>query len=247
MKLHVIGSSSAGNCYILRASTGEALMVECGRKWFEIQEAINFDIRAIVGCLVTHSHKDHCAAVQNVLKSGIEVYATEKEHEAMGTIKSRRASVIRNEDVFCIGSFDVHSFSIIHDTPDPVGYLIRHPEMGVVLFLTDTIYSPYKFNGLNQVIVEANYCQKILDARMAASENPAFLRDRVIQSHMSIENCKDLLRANDLSQVNNIVLIHLSNNNSHADRFQNEVEELTGKTVTVADSGMIIPFDKSPF
>jgi hypothetical protein len=55
------------------------------------------------------------------------------------------------------------------------------------------------------------------------------------------------LRANDLTGVNNIVLIHLSDSNSDAPRFQKEVRELTGKTVWVAEAGLEINFDKEPF
>lgn len=247
MKLHIIGSNSAGNCYILRASNGESIMIECGRKWYEIQEGVAFDIYSIQGCLITHSHGDHCKAVQNVLKSGIKTYATFAEHEAMGTRKHHNAYCIVKGQLTEIGSFKVMAFSVIHDTPDPVGYLINHPECGTVLFLTDTVYSPYTFRGLNNVIVEANYCQKILDARLAAGEDPQFLRDRVLQSHMSIDNCLDLLQANDLTRVNNIVLIHLSDRNSHAKQFQQRVQDATGKTVTVADAGTAINFDLTPY
>jgi len=56
-----------------------------------------------------------------------------------------------------------------------------------------------------------------------------------------------MLSANDLSQVNNIVLIHLSDSNSDEIQFQNEVSELTGKNVTVASNGMTINFNKTPF
>jgi hypothetical protein len=46
--------------------------------------------------------------------------------------------------------------------------------------------------------------------------------------------------------VNNIVIIHLSNTNSDADRFKKEISDLTGKTITIADAGMTIQFDKFP-
>nr|HRO18749.1 hypothetical protein [Ferruginibacter sp.] len=77
--------------------------------------------------------------------------------------------------------------------------------------------------------------------------NPKFLRDRIFKSHMSLATCKGLLQANDLRQVNNIVLIHLSDGNSNAEKFKREVTELTGKMVHVAEAGMCIPFTKNPF
>jgi phosphoribosyl 1,2-cyclic phosphodiesterase len=230
----------------MEGDNGEALLIECGLRFKKIIQALQYDLRRVAGCLITHSHGDHCAAVHDVLAKGIKVYATPGEHNAMGTDKHHNACISWYKP-FMVGSFEVVSFKVVHDTPEPVGYLIRHDECGTVLFLTDTVYSPYRFNGLVNVIVEANYCQTILDQRLAAGENPKFLHDRVIKSHMSIANCKDLLKANDLTHVNNIVLIHLSDRNSHAERFKKEVQEITGKNVHIAEAGMEISFNRTPF
>lgn len=248
MILKIVNSNSLGNAYIMEAHNGEALLIECGLRFAKIKEALKYRIDRVSGCLITHSHGDHCKAVYDVLKAGIKVYATAGEHKAMATDNHHNAKVITPlARPLSVGNFEVLAFKVIHDTPDPVGYLIKHAECGTVLFLTDTVYSPFRFTGLCNIIVEANYCQKILDKRVADGENPQFLRDRVIESHMSIDHCKDLLQSNDLSQVNNIVLIHLSDGNSDAARFKREVQEVTGKTVHVADAGMEIPFNRTPF
>lgn len=248
MILKIVNSNSYGNAYIMEAQSGEALLIECGLRFAKIKEALKYRIDRVAGCLITHSHGDHCKAVYDVLKTGIKVYATAGEHKAMATDSHHNAKVITPlARPLSVGSFEVLAFKVIHDTPDPVGYLIKHKECGTVLFLTDTVYSPFKFAGLNNVIIEANYCQKIIDRRVEEGENPQFLRDRVIESHMSIAHCKDLLQSNDLSQVNNIVLIHLSDGNSDAARFQREVQEVTGKTVHIADAGMELQFNKTPF
>jgi hypothetical protein len=42
------------------------------------------------------------------------------------------------------------------------------------------------------------------------------------------------MQANDLSKVQEIWLLHLSDGNSDADRFKREIQELTGKPVYVA-------------
>ena len=146
-----------------------------------------------------------------------------------------------------MGAYKIKAFDTKHDVKDPLGFLINHPESGNILFLTDSYYCEYTFKDLNNIIVEANYCQTILDRRLASGTNPKFLRDRVIESHMSLSTCKELLQANDLSHVNNIVLIHLSDGNSDAKRFKKEVQEATGKTVHVADAGMVIDFNKTAF
>ncbi len=74
----------------------------------------------------------------------------------------------------------------------------------------------------------------ILRANIEAGLVPVELKNRIIQSHFSLENVKKFLQANDLSQVREIWLIHLSDDNSDADRFKREIQELTGKPVYVA-------------
>ncbi|HTE31653.1 MAG TPA: MBL fold metallo-hydrolase [Chryseolinea sp.] len=246
MNLHVINSNSAGNAYILE-NDQEALLIECGVRFERIKQALKFNFRKVVGCLVTHEHGDHSKAIVDVQKAGIKVFASLGTHTALHTITHHRSVVVKSGQEFKAGSFRVKPFDVKHDVAEPLGFLISHPETGLVLFLTDSYFSEYTFPGLNNVIVEANYCQRILDDRVRAGENPKFLRDRVITSHMSLETCKGLLKANDLTQVNNIVLIHLSDNNSHSTRFKQEVEETTGKMVHVATPGLTIPFNRKPF
>lgn len=246
MVLKVIGSSSAGNAYILE-NNSTALLIECGVRFDLIKKALRFNIRKPIGCLISHEHKDHCKYVNDVMAAGINVYATEKTFKAMAINTNHyRAGIVKDGRKLTLGEFTVLPFNIIHDAAEPVGFMIKHAETGNVLFLTDSIYAPYKFRNLHNVIVEANYCQTIIDNKMAEGANK-FVRDRVIQSHLSIQTCKELLQANDLSQVNNIVLIHLSDNNSDAARFKREVQEVTGKTVHIADAGMEIPFNRTPF
>lgn len=61
------------------------------------------------------------------------------------------------------------------------------------------------------------------------------LKNRLLTSHFSLENVKEFLKANDLSQVREIWLLHLSDGNSDQVRFKREIMELCGKPVYVAD------------
>lgn len=247
MNLRIINSNSAGNGYVLEASNGEMLLIECGIRFDIIKKFIGFQLNKVAGAIVTHEHGDHSKSIKEVLSAGINVWTSKGTHEACGTDSHHRARITANGHKFQVGSFKVLSFDIKHDCSEPLGFLINHEECGNVLFLTDSYYCEYTFRNLNNVIIEANYCQSILDYRLASGINPKFLRDRVIESHMSIDTCKKTLAANDLSKVNNIVLIHLSDGNSDAERFKREVQEQTGKVVHVAYKNQIIPFNKNPF
>lgn len=243
MKLKVLGSSSKGNAYLLE-NEEEALLIECGVHVKEIKKALNFNISKIEGALVSHEHLDHARSMKELLLMGVNVWATAGTHEACGTKMNHRACFLEFKGMVSIGKFKVKPFRIKHDAADPCCFFINHPETGNVVFLTDTMYSPYTFNDIHNIIIEANYSKKIIDQKMTEME---FLKNRILQSHMSLETCIDFLKANDLRKVNNIVLIHLSDSNSNESDFKKQVEDLTGKTVTVADHGMEIEFNKTPF
>lgn len=249
MELHILGSSSAGNGYILQNET-EALVIEAGVPVKFVKQCVNFNIRKIVGCLITHEHGDHAGRANEYAKSNIKLMTS------LGTanwladnqkIEPRKISILEEQHKYKFGNFIVMPFKVVHDCAEPFGFLIRHRETGTVLFLTDTVYSPYTFTGLNNIIVEANYSLDIIREKVDDLLLPKFLKNRVIKSHLSIDNCVDLLKANNLSAVNNIVLIHLSNGNSDAEQFKQRVSKETGKTVHVAGVGMKIQLNKTPF
>lgn len=246
MELKIINSNSNGNAYILE-NDREALLIECGVSFSQIKKAIDFNLNKVVGCILTHEHGDHAKSAGDVMAAGINVYATQGTHNGLQMASSHRAVVTFSGDEFKVGGFKIKAFEIEHDCAEPVGYLIDHADTGLILFLTDSFYSKWTFPGLNQVIIECNYAMDIIKQRISDGLNPKFLGDRVIKSHMNLDTCKETLAANDLSQVNNIVLIHLSDGNSDERRFKQEIEQQTGKMVHVARPGLIIPFNKQPF
>lgn len=242
MKLKVLGSNSNGNCYILE-NENEALIIECGISFTEIKKALDFNISKVVGCLITHEHKDHSKFASDISKASIDIYASKGTSEAMGV----KTHLMEAGKVQAIGNFKVLAFDVMHDCAEPFGFLINHSETGNVLFATDTYYLPNTFNNLSNVIIECNYCIDILDKNIENGRIAGFLRDRTVESHMSYQTCKEALLANDLSKVNNIVLIHLSDSNSNAKEFQEGIYNATGKNVHVADKGLELEFNKTPF
>ena len=55
MKLIVVGSSSAGNTYLL-INNDEVLVLNAGCRFLEVKKALGFNIRQIAGVVVTHEH-----------------------------------------------------------------------------------------------------------------------------------------------------------------------------------------------
>lgn len=243
MVLKILGSSSKGNAYLLKSNDG-SLLIDCGFNFKKILTFLNFDLSSL-DCICTHIDGDHSKSVIELLNAGINVFASKHTHEKKGSINHRNAKIVEAKKQYQIGQFKVIPFDVFHDVPT-FGFLINHAECGNVLFATDTYYLKNTFPGLNNIIIEANYCDEILQQRIDNGAN-TYLSDRVIKSHMSIQNCIKALESNDLSNVNNIVLIHLSDGNSNAIRFKEIAENATGKNVTIADVGVEISFNKTPF
>lgn len=243
MKLEILGSGSKGNCYLLH-NEEECLILEAGVPFDSVLRALSGDIGKIKGCLVSHEHKDHSKFVKEHLDHAVRVFATEGTCEAMkGWTKSKVRSTIPMADILKLGNFYVKKFKTKHDAVDPCGFLIKHPEVGVLLFVTDSEYIPCKFKGLTNIMIEANYDEELLQAR----DIPDSLKERIRGSHMSVDTCIEALKSNDLSRVNNIVLIHISEGDGDPEAFQRKVQEETGKTVMSAVSGMSIEINSTPF
>lgn len=248
MELTILGSSSSGNSYVIQ-SAREALVLEAGIDFQEVQRALGWNVSKVAACLITHEHKDHAARAHEFLQARIRVFTS------AGTIsKIQRAGAfdpylraVKASEPFTAGRFQIIPFETKHDSEEPLGFYIYHPEMGTLLFATDTYYLPHTFTGLNNIMIECNYSQEMLEDNIEAGKLPKLVRNRIVQSHMSLDNCMRTLIANDLTQVNNIVLIHLSECNSDPQDFQRRVREATGKTVHIAQPGKKIQLKTTPF
>lgn len=245
MKLHVLGSNSKGNGYILEGKS-QTLLLECGLPLKDVKEALNFDLTKVVGVLCSHSHGDHAKWALQYAAAGIGLYTSNDTYSHLTAVKPLEKYLIEVGKQYTIGEFKVIPFSVKHDVPC-LGFLINHPESGNILFVTDTHYIPNTFKGLNQILIEANYEERILNENLIDGKIDNMRYQRVIRSHMSLETCVEALKKNDLKGVQNIVLIHLSPQNSDASLFKSKVVEATGKNVHIALKGLVIDFNKEPF
>lgn len=239
MFLRVLGSGSSGNCYLLE-SADEVLVVEAGLPFADVKEAIDYKTSKIVGVLSSHEHGDHRKYIDDYKDTGIpRLIGNDVDQYDMN--KPQTAP-------FYFGNFKVVAFDVVHDVPC-FGYLIDHPEMGNLLFVTDTEYLKYRFYGINHIMVEANYAQDIIDENVNNGDIPKSLRDRIMKSHTSIETAKGIVKANKNPMLRNVVLLHLSGHNSDGERFRKEVKDIAGDycNVTVARKGTEVDLSLVPF
>jgi phosphoribosyl 1,2-cyclic phosphodiesterase len=227
-----LASSSAGNAYYITDGT-TALLLEAGIKYKEIQRSLNFQTSDIAGCLITHEHGDHGKSASEIMKAGITVYASQGTLEAL-SLQGHRTKPIQALNQFTIGTWTILPFDIQHDVSEPLGFLLVNQSGDKLLFATDTYYIKYRFQGITHLLVECNYSMKILNENVESGRVPASMKRRLLRSHFSLENVKDFLLANDLSRIQEVWLLHLSDNNSDEALFKREIQSVTGKPVYVA-------------
>lgn len=233
MTLTILGSESAGNCYLLRTET-ETLIIEAGLRFSEVQQQMNYDMSSVVGCIASHEHGDHIKYASTYAKAGIDIYTSQQTLDA-AKLAGHRYHPISEKQRFNLGGFHILPFPVPHGVPN-FGFLINHPSAGTILFVTDAAYIPNRFNELNHICIEANY------------EDSIMVSDRGVGRHMSLDTTLQFLKCNDLSKTYNIILLHLSAGNSDERIFRDAVRRIApGATVTVADKGVQVSLTKAPF
>lgn len=230
--IQCLGSSSAGNAY--RITDGYTpLLLEAGFPYKQLQRALNFRLQDIDGCLITHEHLDHSKAAPDLMRAGINIYCSQGTADAR-QLAGHRLKIIKALQPVTIGTWSILPFDIQHDVEEPLGFLLTNTAGDKLVFLTDTYYCRYRFVGLTHIMVECNYSLDIVNQRLAAGQLHPAQKKRLLRSHFGLEHVKGFLKANDISKVEEIWLLHLSDGNSDAERFKREIQEITGKMVMVA-------------
>lgn len=233
MNINIIASGSTGNAYLV-GDGSTTLLLDAGITLKEIQVACKFKLRNIKGCLVTHCHGDHSKACKDLAKYGINIYTSQGTIDEC-QLSGHRIKPIRALDEFTIGSFKVLPFDVEHDAQETLGFLICSRVTGEkLLYFTDTYYLKYRFNGLTHIMGECNYELEGVRRSIEDGRIPPEMLPRLLKSHMSLKTFLGILKANDISKIKQIYLLHLSQNNSNKDRFKREVQKITGTEVYTA-------------
>lgn len=238
MRLYVVSTGSKANCYILSADNGESVILDAGVAFKKVLPHIP-DVHKVAACAVTHCHADHARAIKDFAMRGIPIITSKGTLDALG-MNGKGYEELKPVK---LNSFTIMPFAVQHDAAEPFGFLIRYNPTGeTVLYATDTYYLKYTFPNVNYWIIECNFCDSLIDG-----ETDAALRNRLKESHMSLNRLCDTLKANDLSQTVKIVLVHLSDRRSDETRMVQTVTDTTGIETIAADADMEIELNLTPF
>lgn len=234
IEIKPIASSSRGNAYLV--TDGKTpLLLECGISLKKIMKATDFSLYDVCGCLISHEHGDHSKYIREIMKIGIDCYASGGTFSKLTDLNGHRMHKIEALKQFQVGSWAILPFNTVHDCEEPLGFLMQSGAEKL-LFATDTAFVKYKFKGLTHVMIECNNDIEIVNKNVANGSITMAQKNRLIESHFSIDNVRDFIRANDMSNVKEIWLLHLSDRNSDASEFEKEIKALTGVPVFIAQA-----------
>ena len=227
MDIKTIASGSSGNCYKV-----DSLLIDAGITIKKIKQGLNYKLSSMSGCLISHAHhSDHSRAANDLMKAGIEVYASRETAEASG-LSGHRLNIIEHGKQFSIGPWRIKPMEMKHDIHN-LGFLLAKGDEKL-FFCVDTNYVPYKFTGLTHIMMGVNYDINILGENVSNGSIHPSLASRIAKNHMSIDTALEFLRLNDMSIVEEVHLLHLSDSNSDEGAFKRKVQRVTGVPVFVA-------------
>lgn len=221
MKLKCLGSSSTGNCYLLTSNSGETLILDCGIPIKEIKKGLNWNIKDVVGVLCTHKHLDHSKSVLELCKTGFHTVVPYLISSKSETFECGMKKSNFKIDTFALTTIDGSwTHTDANGEPCPIyGFLITHPEMGRMIYATDTELIKWRFKGINHILLGVNYDKDLIDNEDSAKVN------HVYRGHMSIDTACDFVKANNSKDLQNVIMCHLSKNNADKYLFIEKMEK----------------------
>lgn len=241
IKIRSFGSGSSGNGYLIDDGRTQ-LMIECGIPLKKVQKSMRFDFSRIVGCLISHEHRDHCKYLPQLLDStSIDFFTTSGTFKAMSedpvlhihANDHYRFHQLKYRITQKIGTWDVTPFEAQHDVQEPCGFMIDNTAGDRLVFITDSYYSRYHFQNVSHIMVEANYSKEIIDETMTSGFDLK-RKTRLLESHFDFERTLEFIKINKSNRLQEVWLLHLSETNSNEREFKEETQRLTGVPVFVA-------------
>ena len=229
MKLKCLGSSSAGNCYLLTSNSGETLILDCGIPIKEIKKGLDWNIKGIMGVLCTHKHLDHSKSLNDFKSMGIPILAPYLGDSCKSM--NMGGFTVKPFDLTTIDGNWTHTNA--NGEPCPIyGFLITHKEMGRMLYITDCEVVKWKFKDINHILLGVNYDKDLIDRDNTGKANHVF------RGHLSIDTACDFVKANYSDSLQNVIMCHLSSENADSDSFIEKMRKVAGNAnVDVAAAG----------
>ena len=234
MQIEVLGSSSAGNAYLVSDGVS-SILLECGLPFRDMQIKSDFKVANVDACFISHEHGDHSKAVNDLLKSAIDVYALPETLSALNVLEHHRAYSVKPMESFVVNTFEIMPIIMHHDCPC-VGYMVYSKVTNERLFFaTDTYKITVNPLGVDYLILEINYQKEIVNRLVNDGLMESSIRARLLFSHYELSKALKWLKRIDKSRLKRIYVAHLSSGNSNAKEIKKAVMVETGVPTVICE------------
>lgn len=220
MRFSILGSGSKGNSVYIEAKD-TSILIDAGFSGKQLEHRlskIDRDIFQVGAICLTHEHNDHIIGAGIVSRRvKIPVFANDGTfagaQRKIGKLHKRCS--FTTGDPFVFQDLEIRSFRTLHDTNDPVGFVISDGEHSLG-YCTDTGKVTHlmaaRLRGCDALILEFNHDLEMLKN----GPYPLALQQRVRSSHGHLANNDAAAFLTQLidDQLKYVVLAHLSETNN---------------------------------
>jgi phosphoribosyl 1,2-cyclic phosphodiesterase len=232
MKICSLGSGSEGNCTYVE-SDHTRILIDAGFSAKEVEtrlSQIGVDVQTVDGLVLTHEHADHIRGVGVLARRyDIPVFSNAGTfaggRNQLGDLPVKKTVETGTE--FDLGSLRVRTFSVPHDTHDPVGVVVRHG-LETFAIVTDLGYVTSQVRdavrGANVLLLEANHDLNML----VSGPYPWELKQRIKGrfGHLSNDDSFHFLEEFLHCDAATVVLGHLSQTNNHPELVRCRADQI---------------------
>ncbi len=236
-KIRVLSSGSCGNCLAIYDSLGKYVLLDVGLPHKDILKELSYNLNDCISIFCSHNHvADHTKSLDYFIKLGIHCYGNQDicdHHKGCKPLPK----------VWNIDGFKVQNFELVHNVPNNA--LIVDTIDGIrILYCTDTEYIPKKVKGVHYAIIECNHD---MDCMIDNAMDDVYSMSHY-ENHQSLDNCIEYLKAIYSTNLQGVILWHMSDTNIDASKALKKVkEELSFNNVFIAEKNFVLPLCKEEF
>ncbi len=252
MLFQIIESSSSGNCSFLECD-GIKILIDAGvgiKKVSSFLASKNLKLSDLDAIFITHDHVDHFCSLRSFGNTSVKVFANRATAESIQykdeKTKNLKWHLFETGCEFEFYGIKVESFSIPHDTSDPVGFSFLHGGTRLV-YATDIGKPTYLLRDIlsraDVLVLESNYCPVMLER----SNRPYYLKARIMSSngHLSNADAIELLSNNVSKDIKKIFLAHISKQCNDIEHINSLLVSSNLDSSIIEKIELVSPFSKA--